>query len=137
MSLDPSDRHNDPFAPPEIPTEVCCLHCHQIYDSSLIEWRVSTDSNGQEEGFWCCPIPDCGGIGFGCDILPTDPTYRDEHGGWIQDGEEDEEDVDDSFWEEEEADDLEEEDNFPPTDTHPPHSRNGKHHDVGDDDIPF
>jgi hypothetical protein len=138
MALEPNDPQDDPFAPPQIPTEVCCIHCGQIYDSSQIEWRVSTNINGQEEGFWCCPVPDCGGVGFGCDILPTDPTYRDEHGGWMQDDDDDEDLDEDWNEEEEEIEELEEEDLLPPpADPHPPHSRNGKHYNGPDEDIPF
>jgi len=48
-------------------------------------------------GFWCCPIPGCDGIGFGFDILPVDPNYRDERGGWIHSDEESENEDD---WEE-------------------------------------
>ena len=46
-------------------------------------------------GFWCCPTPGCDGKGFGFDIFPTDPDYRDEEGNlmWVSDeadGDEDE-----------------------------------------------
>jgi hypothetical protein len=93
MSIDPPDRDADPFAPPKIPTEVCCLHCGAEYDSYLIEWRVETKADGSQEGFWCCATPGCGGVGFGFDLLPTDPTYQDEHGRWAYD-EDDEDDCD-------------------------------------------
>ena len=86
------DPHADPFAPPELSTEVCCLHCGETYDSWQIEWRVSANAEGGEHGFWCCPIPDCDGKGFGFDILPTDPNYQDERGGWVFDGDDDGED---------------------------------------------
>ncbi len=33
-------------------------------------------------------MPGCDGIGFGFDLLPTDPDYQDEHGGWIHDEDE-------------------------------------------------
>jgi hypothetical protein len=85
------DRHTDPFAPPEISTEVCCIHCGETYDSWQIEWRLLTNRDGEERGFWCCPMPGCDGMGFGFDILPTDPNYHDEHGGWIHCDDEDEE----------------------------------------------
>jgi len=78
------DPSADPFRPPEMPTEVACLHCGRQYESYLIEWREQIDEKGQVEGFWCCPTPGCGGAGFGFDILPTDPTYCDERGGWVQ-----------------------------------------------------
>ena len=100
MTYDPLDPLSDPFRPPEIPTEVSCLHCGSEYDSSLMEWRVQTNVDGKSHGFWCCPTPDCSGMGFGFDILPTDPAYRDQRGGWVDDEEYDEieddgEDVDD------------------------------------------
>lgn len=79
------DRYDDPFRPPEIPTMVGCLHCGEQYDSYLIEWREMRDTDGHAHGFWCCPTPGCDGAGFGFDILPTDPFYRDEHGGWVHD----------------------------------------------------
>ncbi len=89
---DPLSPQDDPFHPPEVPTEVSCLHCGKRYESYLIEWRVETDAEGKQQGFWCCPTPGCGGMGFGFDIFPTDPTYRDERGGWFCDEEDDEED---------------------------------------------
>jgi hypothetical protein len=95
----PSDPETDPFRPPAIPTEVGCLHCGQEYESYLIEWRVETDSDGKEDGFWCCPTAGCDGKGFGFDILPTDPTYQDE-------GDEDDEENDDEFSEAETDDDV-------------------------------
>jgi hypothetical protein len=79
----PPNRDSDPFAPPAIPTEVCCLHCGETYDSWQIEWRMLDDADGIERGFWCCPIHGCDGKGFGFDILPTDPEYQDERGGWV------------------------------------------------------
>lgn len=95
-----SDEHSsDPFAPPAVSTEVCCIHCGEVYDSWQIEWRVMKNSHGVEQGFWCCPIAGCDGIGFGFDILPTDPNYEDEHGGWVHDDDEDE--LDEEFTDEE------------------------------------
>jgi hypothetical protein len=93
MSYDPLDPDGDPFCPPAVPVEVSCLHCGQVYDSSQIEWRVQTEEDGSLRGYWCCPIPGCGGMGFGFDILPTDPHYQDEHGGWVHDDEEDDSEV--------------------------------------------
>ena len=78
MSYDPLDSQADPFRPPELSVEVSCLHCGLEYDSYLIEWRVETTVDGSQHGFWCCPTPGCDGRGFGFDILPTDPNYRDE-----------------------------------------------------------
>lgn len=77
------DPDADPFRPPAVPTEVQCIHCGRDYDSYLIEWREELDADGKVHGFWCCPMPGCDGKGFGFDILPTDPEYRDERGGWV------------------------------------------------------
>ena len=88
MPYDPLDPDRDPFRPPAIPTLVACLHCGQEYESYRIEWRVESDSAGRPHGFWRCPTPGCGGAGFGCDIFPVDPDYRDERGGWVHDGDE-------------------------------------------------
>lgn len=113
------ERQADPFAPPEISTEVCCLHCHETYDSWQIEWRTKISDDGVERSFWCCPMPGCDGIGFGFDILPTDPNYQDEHGGWIHDedaeDDEDEWSEEDSDWNEAErtASEMELEENIP------------------------
>ena len=89
-TYDPLDSDGDIFKPPAIPTIVGCLHCGQEYDSYRIEWRVLTDHEGNPHGFWCCTIENCDGKGFGFDILPVDPDYRDENGEkmWIDDEEE-------------------------------------------------
>lgn len=102
------DPQSDPFAPPEISTEVCCLHCGETYDSWQIEWRVLADTNGEERGFWCCPIDGCNGMGFGFDILPTDPEYQDERGGWVHD--DSDEDDDNGEWSESDESESDEED---------------------------
>jgi hypothetical protein len=86
---DPLDADRGPFRPPEISTVVACLHCGQEYDSYQIEWRILQCADGRRHGFWCCPVAGCDGMGFGCDILPIDPDYQDEHGGWIWHDEED------------------------------------------------
>ena len=95
----PHDPDSDPFKPPAIPTAVSCLHCGEEFDSYLIEWRVFPSDDGSPMGFWCCPTPGCDGKGFGFDIFPLDPEYRDEDGEkmWCSDG--DEEEDDDVFWE--------------------------------------
>ena len=99
MADDPLDPQGDPFGPPEVSIEVECLHCGEQYDSYRIEWRVTTDADGKQHGFWCCPTPGCGGMGFGFDILPTDPDYQDERGGWVwcDDEDSDEDDLDEDF----------------------------------------
>lgn len=94
MDRMPADPHSDPFRPPEIPTEVQCLHCGEEYESYLIEWREHRCADGGIEGFWCCPTPGCDGKGFGFDLLPTDPEYQDEHGGWVDFGDDGEDGFD-------------------------------------------
>jgi hypothetical protein len=98
MSAEAPDPQADPFRPPDIPTEVGCLHCGREYDSYLIEWRELVTADGSKHWFWCCPTPGCDGKGFGCDIFPTDPDYQDERGGWVwDDDEEEEESADEDF----------------------------------------
>jgi hypothetical protein len=89
---DPLDPSADPFGPPSISIIVGCLHCGEEYDSYRIEWRVETDRNDRPHGFWCCPIENCDGRGFGFDIFPINKDYRDENGEkmWMDDDEEDE-----------------------------------------------
>jgi hypothetical protein len=85
------DPDADPFRPPVVPMEVRCIHCGREFDSYLIECREELDASGQLHGFWCCPTPGCDGKGFGFDILPSDPEYQDQRGGWVSfDDEEDE-----------------------------------------------
>ena len=87
------DPETDPFRPPDIPTEVQCLHCGREYESYLIEWRQWRE-HGEPFGAWCCPMPGCDGRGFGFDLLPTDPDYdAEQRAGWL---------ADDPFAEEEE-----------------------------------
>ena len=129
MTYDSLDPKGDPFGPPEVSIEVGCLHCGETYDSYLIEWRVETGADNKQHGFWCCPTPGCGGRGFGFDIFPTDPEYRDERGGWVScDDECDAEDLDEDFL----PDDL-------PDGSEP--GGNGRHRtesgNGGDDQIPF
>ena len=95
-AYNPLDPDADPFRPPAISIIVGCLHCCEEYDSYRIEWRVKTGHDGRPHGFWCCPIENCDGKGFGFDIFPVDPDYRDEHGDkmWISDGEAAEDSVD-------------------------------------------
>lgn len=93
MSYDPLDSASDLFKPPAVPTLVRCIHCGNEYDSYRIEWRVLTSRDGPH-GFWCCPMEGCDGKGFGFDIFPVDPEYRNENGEkmWVDDEEGDDED---------------------------------------------
>lgn len=108
MAEDPLDPERDCFKPPALPVEVHCLHCHQEYDSYLIEWRIEEGRDGTKHGFWCCPTPGCDGRGFGFDIFPTDPEYRDADGDkmWTDDDDEDDDDDDGEEWEPEEDEEL-------------------------------
>jgi hypothetical protein len=72
---------NDCFRPPEIPTQVYCLHCHSEFDSYLMQWvEDATYGNG---GYWACPTPGCDGKGFTFDVWPTDPEWTDEEGNKV------------------------------------------------------
>lgn len=85
---DPLDPDADMFHPPSISTLVHCIHCGEEYDSYRIEWRIDTDADGSQHGFWCCPIEGCDGKGFGFDIYPVDADYVDPDGrdmGWCDD----------------------------------------------------
>jgi len=86
-TYDPLDSERDPFKPPTISTIVGCLHCREMYDSYRIEWGVEMCRDGRRRGFWCCPIENCDGRGFGFDIFPLDPEWRDENGEkmWVED----------------------------------------------------
>jgi hypothetical protein len=90
------DRDRDPFGPPPTPTLVGCLHCHQEYESYLIERRLEPDVNGVPRWWWCCPTDGCDGKGFGFDILPCDRDWTDENGErmWSDDGDYDEDEWD-------------------------------------------
>lgn len=139
MSDDPTNPDNDPFGPPAISTIVECIHCGEQYDSFRIEWRVEPNADGKPHGFWCCPMPGCGGMGFGFDIFPIDSEYRDEHGQLMWCDDDEEYDEDDSARDE---DDFLDELDAPESE-----NTNGVHHDEEmpfgkprpdhDDDIPF
>lgn len=94
MNEDALNPDHDPFGPPAISTVVHCIHCGEEYDSYRIEWRVERDADGEAHGFWCCPMPGCDGKGFGFDIFPVDPEYRDENGElmWYSDDADDDDD---------------------------------------------
>ena len=79
----PPEAYEDPFAPPDEPCVVECIHCGREYTSDLIVWREEDDG-----GFWCCPTPGCDGVGFRFDIWPL--------GSWCDDGCEDDEDAEEA-----------------------------------------
>jgi len=68
------DPESDPFAPPDITTEVRCTHCGRVYESYLIQW-VEQKIDAEMLGAWACPTAGCTGRGFDQDIVPTDPNY--------------------------------------------------------------
>ena len=132
MAHDSLNPDNDPFGPPAVSTVVHCIHCGEEYDSYKIEWRVERDPDGAQHGFWCCPMPGCDGKGFGFDIFPVDPEYRDENGElmWSGDEEDDDEDDDDfDFGDALEFTDVE-------IDT-PTVGETPRHRPAHDEDIPF
>lgn len=65
------------FPPPDEPIEVYCLHCGKEYMSSEMK-RPEEDANGLD--MWGCATEGCGAAGFGCDIFPTDPEWKDPRG---------------------------------------------------------
>jgi len=87
----PAEALEDCFRPPNEPCEVWCVHCGQRYSSSQIVWRRHPDG----QGFWCCPMPGCDGVGFRFDILPVG-GYVDDDGQWVESGwvDDDEDDED-------------------------------------------
>ena len=123
---------DDPFRPPDIPTEVHCIHCGEEYESYLIKWVP--DEKQANDGFWSCPTPGCDGVGFCFDIWPTDPDWTDENGEkvvFFDDRDEDEGGLE----EDDELDDGEVEWDAPAPENH-----NGDHppdQTFGEDDIPF
>ena len=107
--VEASPAERDPFRPPTVPVIVHCLHCDQEYESYLIHW-VEDAIESDSPGFWCCPTPGCDGKGFGFDIFPVDPDYRDENGNlmWMEDDDDEEYDeVDERVDRELEAEDWE------------------------------
>jgi len=107
--VEASPAERDPFRPPTVPVIVHCLHCDQEYESYLIHW-VEDAIESDVPGFWCCPTPGCDGKGFGFDIFPIDPDYRDEAGNlmWMEDDDDEEYDeVDERIDRELEAEDWE------------------------------
>jgi hypothetical protein len=91
------DPDADCFKPPPGCVVVECLHCGEEYDSYRIEWRVF-DSDKGPQGFWCCPIEGCDGVGFGFDIFPVDPDECAQFGIEVWEDDEDENYDDEADW---------------------------------------
>ena len=110
--LDPDDPQwidpqEDGMHPPSIPQLVECVECGEEYDSWRIEWRVTRDAAGRVHGWWVCPVPGCGGAGFGFDIWPvdydetgtwTDSDGREMHVGCTDDDDDFDEEFEDEDW---------------------------------------
>jgi len=77
------------------------------------------DARGRGARLLVLPIEGCDGRGFGFDILPVDPNYRDERGGWFSD------------------DDGEDDDEMAIDDSAPESSTNGEPDDEGDEKLPW
>jgi len=124
----------DPFRPPDIPTEVCCMHCGEEYESYLIHWEARDGAEGLD-GFWCCGTPGCDGKGFCFDIWPTDPEWRDEDGEKVMFFDDDDDD--------EEGEDVEDLESEFPDDTDPAPNAEGERNGndppdtLTDEDIPW
>ena len=78
----PPEALEDCFRPPDEAVQVECIHCGNKYSSDAIVWRPEPGLD--IKGFWCCPIPGCGGTGFMFDIFPV--------GTWDDDDDYDEDD---------------------------------------------
>ena len=91
------------FAPPPVPVECFCMHCHRTFMSDQMWLQKAVNGGEGFDGFWMCPTPNCSGAGFTFDIFPTDPGHP-ANDGWFNDEEEDEETraSRDWNWEEEE-----------------------------------
>jgi hypothetical protein len=98
-------RQTDCFAPPIQPCECYCLHCGRVFMSDRI-WLQRIKGSDPADGFWCCPTPNCGGVGFTFDIFPTDPDHPANEGWHSCDDDEDAPDsaeTPDSEWDPDES----------------------------------
>ena len=81
---EPMEPHDDPDRPPDEPTQVRCERCGKFYPSDKMVWWVDDDDPfASIMSGWMCPVRDCGGMGFGDDVRPTDPDYVDPLGRHI------------------------------------------------------
>lgn len=74
------------FPPPDEPIMVYCLHCGKEYMSSEM---IPPDGGARGraartpimmEGMWWCATPGCNAGGFGLDIFPVNPDWKDPKG---------------------------------------------------------
>ena len=76
--LEPSDESG--FPPPDVPIMVYCLHCGKEYMSSEMVPPDGKRTEEMMEGFWWCGTPGCNAGGFGLDVFPVDPEWKDPKG---------------------------------------------------------
>lgn len=60
-----------------------------------MQW-AEEEVDGEQRGFWRCPTPGCTGLGFGFDVFPIDPDYRDDQGRLIYRDDEQKDDDDET-----------------------------------------
>jgi hypothetical protein len=66
--------------PPDEPIMVFCLHCGKEYMSSEMVPPSGKRTPVMMEGMWWCGTPGCNAGGFGLDIFPVDPEWKDPKG---------------------------------------------------------
>src|SRR5687768_9906881 len=93
---DDERRQHDQMAPPKVPCECYCLHCHRTFMSDAMWFQKVINAKDGFEGFWMCPTPNCGGAGFTFDIFPTDPAHP-ANAGWHSCDDDDDELDDDEY----------------------------------------
>jgi hypothetical protein len=86
------------FGPPKEPCLCGCLHCGRTFMSDGIWFQEVVRNGVVVDGKWCCPTPNCDGIGYTFDIYPVDPDHPDNEGWTHDDGDEEYE------WDEEDDD---------------------------------
>jgi hypothetical protein len=89
---EPRDADESGCPPPDEPIMVYCLHCGKEYMSSEMVPPSGKRTPAMMEGMWWCGTPGCNAGGFGLDIFPVDPEWKDPKGllRMITDAEEDE-----------------------------------------------
>jgi hypothetical protein len=74
------------FPPPDDPIMVYCMHCGKEYMSSEMippsggKQRRAARTPEMMEGIWWCATPGCNAGGFGLDVFPVDPEWKDPKG---------------------------------------------------------
>jgi hypothetical protein len=79
-SAETSTDKESGFPPPDEPIMVYCLHCGREYKSSEMVPPDGARTPIMMAGFWWCGTPGCNAGGFGLDIFPTDPEWKDPKG---------------------------------------------------------